>query len=96
MKLEYSPVKYNEHSPACTGHLPDTVITVMDDNALNIDGEVYEFDPSDVAWPTISTDTDGVILEAHREAGILYATVRRFYTSGCGSWDDGLYSEVTP
>ena len=96
MILRYSPVKYNEHSPACAGHLPDTIITVMDDNALNIDGEVYEFDPLDVAWPTIAQDTEGVILEAHREAGILYVTVRRFYTSGCGSWDTGLYSEVTP
>jgi hypothetical protein len=89
MKLRYSPVKYNAHSPACAGHLSDTVITVMDDNALNIDGEVYEFDPLDVAWPTISADTDGVILEAHREGGELYVTVRRFYTSDWQSW----YSE---
>ena len=96
MKLRYSPVKYNAYSPACAGHLPDTVITVMDDNALNIDGEVYEFDPADVAWPTISADTDGVILEAHREAGILHVTVRRFYSSSCGQWDDGQYHEGTP
>lgn len=96
MKLRYSPVKYNAHSPACAGHLPDTVITVMDDNALNIDGEVYEFDPLDVAWPTIAQDTEGMILEVHREGGELFVTVRRFYSSSCGQWDDGQYHEGTP
>ena len=89
MKLKYSPVKYNEHSPACVGRLSDTISIVMDDNSLNIDFELYEFDSSDVAWPTISADTDGVILEAHREGGELYVTVRRFYTIDWQSW----YSE---
>ena len=96
MMLRYSPVKYNEHSPACAGYLSDSVITVMDDNALNIDGEVYEFDPLDVAWPTIAEDSGAVILEAHREAGILFVTVRRFYSSSCARWDDGQYHEGTP
>ena len=86
MKLKYSPCKHDR----------DTLITPLDDNALNIDGEVYEFDPADVAWPTISQDTEGVILEAHREGGELYVTVRRFYSSSCGQWDDGQYHEGTP
>ena len=96
MYLKYSPMKYNEHSPACSGSKSDTEIAVQDENTLIVDGEVYEFDPLDVAWPTISADTDGVILEAHREAGILHVTVRRFYSSSCGQWDDGQYHEGTP
>jgi hypothetical protein len=94
MNLKYSPVKYNEQSPACIGHKPDTEITVKDDNTLLIDGEFYEFDPSDVAWPTISEDTGGIIIEAHREDGMLFVTVRRFYTLSCAEWDDGQYHEV--
>jgi hypothetical protein len=86
MRIKYSPCKHDR----------DTLIEAVDGNTLRIDGELYEFDPGDVAWPAIVQDTEGLILEAHREAGILYATVRRFYTSGCGSWDDGLYSEVKP
>jgi hypothetical protein len=84
MKIRYSPCKYD-----C-----DTTITVMDDNALNIDGKVYEFDPLDVAWPTIAQDTEGVILEAHREGGELYVTVRRFYSGSCSEWDDCQYHEA--
>ena len=91
MKIKYGPVKFNEYSPACVGKSPDTLITPLDDNALSIDGEVYSFDPLDVAWPTINQDTQGVILEAHREAGILHVTVRRFYSSSCGQWDSGAY-----
>ena len=79
MKIKYSPCKHDR----------DTLITVMDDNALRIDGEDYAFDPDDVAWPTIAQDTQGVILEAHREGGELYVTIRRFYTSDWQSW----YSE---
>ena len=86
MNLKYSPCKHDR----------DTLITVMDDNSLSIDGEVYEFDPMDVAWPTIAQDTNGVILEAHREGGELFCTVRRFYSGGCGDWDTGDYHEVTP
>jgi hypothetical protein len=89
MKLKYSPVLYNANSPACSGFQPDSNIVVMDDNVLNVDGNIYEFDPLDVAWPTINQDTEGVILEAHREGGVIHATVRRFYTSDWQSW----YSE---
>ena len=96
MRIKYSPVKYNEHSPACVGHKPDTEIVVQDENTLLVDGEVYEFDPLDVAWPTIAEDSGAVILEAHREAGILFVTVRRFYSSSCAQWDDGQYHEGTP
>ena len=86
MRVKYSPCKHDR----------DTLITVMDDNALNIDGEIFEFDPMDVAWPTINQDTEGRIIEAHREGGELYVTVRRFYSGDCSSWDDTLYHEVTP
>jgi hypothetical protein len=86
MRLKYSPCKHDR----------DTLITVMDDNALNIDGEVYEFDPLDVAWPTIAQDTDGVILEAHRDSRELYVTVRRFYSGNCSAWDDVKYHTLSP
>ena len=83
MRLRYSPCKHDR----------DTLIAVMDDNALNIDGEVYEFDPSDVAFEECAVQTGGVILEAHREGGELYVTVRRFYSGSCSEWDDCKYHE---
>jgi hypothetical protein len=97
MKLKYSPCKWNPYAASQYADYTksDTVITVMDDNALNIDGDTFEFDPMDVEWPTISTDTNGVILEAHRVDGELYVTVRRFYTGSCSDWDTRDYHEVT-
>ena len=92
MKLRYSPVKYNEHSPACVGHKPDTEIIYVDENSISIDNEVYGFDPGMVAWPKVAQDTDGVILSASRDtSGELSLCVRRFYSSSCGTWDTGEY-----
>jgi hypothetical protein len=98
MKIKYSPCKWNPyaaHNFAPTTQ-PDTEIKVLSDDILQIDGEPYEFSPLDVQWPKISEQTSGVILEAHREDGELYVTVRRFYTQSCSGWDSGDYHEVTP
>jgi len=86
MNLKYSPCKSGT----------DTIIKVLGPDTLQIDGQEYEFSPLDVQWPDIHTQTNGVILEAHREDGELYATVRRFYTQECASWDTAQYHEVTP
>ena len=98
MRIKYSPCKWNPYAAHnfLVGTLPDTEIVVIDANTLSIDGQVYSFDPASVTWPTIAQDSGGVILEAHREAGILYLTARRFYTHSCGQWDDAQYHEVTP
>jgi len=98
VKLLYSPCKWNPYaassfSPATES---DTEIKVLSDDILQIDGQEYEFSPDDVQWPKISEQTGGVILEAHREDGELYVTVRRFYTQECASWDTAQYTEVTP
>ena len=88
MKIKSSPQRYSD--PA--SQEPDTIITIMDDWNVNVDGEVYTFDSTDVQWPTISTDTNGVIQEAHLESGELYLTILRRYTvfTGC-PWDTGVY-----
>ena len=86
MHIKYSPCKHDR----------DTLIEFVDENTIRIDGELYEFDANDVAWPTIIQDTEGLILEAHREAGELFATVRRFYSASCSEWDTGAYHEVRP
>ena len=85
MRIKYSPCKSNR----------DTTINVIDENALTIDGEEHSFDAESVAWPDISAETNGAIIEAHREGGELHLTVLRKYTSSCSEWDDGQYHEVT-
>jgi hypothetical protein len=92
MKIKYSPVLYNPYSPACSGLPPETQILYIDENTISVDGEIYSFDIS-VSWPSVSQDTNGVILEAHRESGELFVTVRRFYTGSCGAWDTGAYGD---
>lgn len=84
MKIKYSPVHTNK----------DTIIEATGENTLRIDGVDYEFDPESVTWPEISEQTEGVILEAHREDGELYVTVRRFYSGSCSGWDTAQYHEV--
>ena len=86
MKVKYSPVN----------SIKDTSIEATGENTLRIDGEGYEFDASSVTWPDVSEQTEGVILEAHREDGELFVTVRRFYSGSCSDWDTGGYHEVTP
>ena len=85
MNLKYSPCKSSH----------DTLIAVTAESTITIDGEDYEFDDS-VIWPDISEQTDGRILEAHRESGELYITVRRFYTGSCSGWDTAEFHEVAP
>lgn len=84
MKIKYSPCSTNR----------DTIIKAVDDNTIRIDGTDYEFDTESVTWPEISEQTDGAILEAHREAGDLYVTVLRFYSGSCTDWDTGAHHAV--
>jgi hypothetical protein len=86
MKLKYSPVHSNK----------DTFIEAIGENALRIDGEDYEFDIASVTWPEIREQTEGIILEAHREDGELFCTIRRFYSGSCSGWDTAEYWEVNP
>ena len=79
-----------KHSP-CQRDGYDTQIEYVDENTINIDGEDYSFDPQHVSWPNVSQDTNGFIIEAHRESGELFVTVRRFYKSGHEAWDTGAY-----
>lgn len=84
MKIKYSPCHTNK----------DTEIEAASENTLRIDDTDYEFDLESVTWPEISTQTEGVILEAHREANELFVTVRRFYSGSCSGWDTGDYHAV--
>ena len=92
MKIKYSPCKFNEHAeikaPA------DTIIKFKDENTVRIDGELYEFDNESITFPDIHSQTNGIILEAHRTDEELFITVRRFYTDTC-QWDTGEYQEIT-
>lgn len=83
MKLKYQPIKstYN------------TVISVSKDT-LTIDGIDYTFDAESVAWPDINAQTDGAILEAHREDGEVCATALRRHTGSWQAWYSPDYVEV--
>ena len=85
MRIKYSPQKA-EH---------DTVIKVVDENTVSIDGAEHGFDSESVAYPDIAQETQYAILEAHREDDELYLTVLRQYSGLCLEWDDGHYHEVT-
>jgi hypothetical protein len=83
MYLKYSPCKSNT----------ETIFTVKSENLIIIDGEEYEFDVDSVAFPSIYSDTNGVILKAYRQDSKLYITILRKYTDSC-PWDDTKYHEV--
>ena len=85
MHIKYSPQKA-EH---------DTIINVIDDNTISINGVAHGFDAESISYPDIAQETQCAILEAHREDGELYLTVLRQYTGSCSEWDDGQYHEVT-
>ena len=85
MRIKYGPQKA-EH---------DTIIKVIDENTVNIDGIEHGFDAESVFYPDIAQETQYAILEAYREAGELYLTVLRQYSGSCSEWDDGQYHEVT-
>jgi len=95
MKIKFSPCKWNPNAPHSAGVLPDTTIVVQDENTILVDGEPYAFSPDDMQWDDAASQTDDVITAAHREGGVLYLTIRRFYTGSYPSWDDGQYHEVT-
>jgi len=96
MKLKYGPCKWNPYAasnfPDTTK--PDTEAAVSGANMLVIDGVEYEFDADSVEFPDIHEQTGGAIIEAHRESGELFVTIRRFYT-GSPCMDDCQYHEVT-
>lgn len=90
MNLKYSPVVWNPNASHKANVLPDTTMSVADENTLIVDGVDYEFAPTDVAWDDPATATDGVILDASRDTnGMLCLVVRRYYTGTRPSWDDG-------
>ncbi len=100
MKLKYGPRLWNpnaaHHFP---GANPDTVIEVIDENTLRVDGELYEFPADGVTCDDIREQTGGVIEEAHRDAdGVLCVTVRRFFSTPGGerAWYSEDYVEVLP
>lgn len=100
MKLKYGPCRWNPNA-ACDfpGCLPDTVIEVVGENTLRVDGELYEFPADGIECPDIREQTGGVIEEAHRdESGTLCVTVRRFFTQPGGelAWYSENYVEVPP
>jgi len=90
MKIKYSPCKWNPYASSQfpEGTNPDTEIEVLNGNIISIDGELFEFDESSVIFPDIHEQTNGIIHEAHRTDGVLFVTVRRFYTGSC-EWDTG-------
>lgn len=79
MHIKYSPCNSNK----------DTVIIVKNTTTIVIDGKEYVFDSDGVQWPNVAKETDGAILEAHREDGELYLTAVRFYSGSCSEWDTG-------
>lgn len=98
MKIKYSPCGWNPYAAHNfpDGTKPDTEIKVRNENTIEIDGKVFEFDTGSVQWPNISQQTEDRIIEARRESGWLYLTVRRFYTRSCSGWDTGDYHDVQP
>jgi hypothetical protein len=86
MKLKYSPVHINTQ---------ETYIEYIDANTISIDGKTYEFDLDTVIWDDVSTQTNGVILEAKRVDGELWLIVRRYYTDlKWPDWDTGDYHDI--
>jgi len=78
---------------------PETVIEVVDENTIRVDGELYEFPSDGIECPDIREQTNGVIEEAHRDSdGTLCVTVRRFFSSPGGelAWYSEDYVEVKP
>jgi hypothetical protein len=73
----------------------DSTVKAPDTNSILITKTIHEFDLSD-SFPDIFRETDGEIIEAHRESGILFATVRRCYSFDFHGWYTGEYGEVTP
>lgn len=73
----------------------DSTIKAIDDNSILVDKTIREFDDSET-FPDICAETNGEIIEAHRESGVLRATVRRFYLADYKDWYTGEYEDVAP
>ena len=84
MRIKYSPQK--------AGH--DTIIKVIDENTVSIDGIEHGFDAESVAYPDIAQETQYAILEAHRENGELFLTVLRQYRTSWREWYSDEYQEL--
>ncbi len=94
MKIIYAPCKVILPCKDLKG-LPDTEIKYIDENSIEIDGDLYEFDKDSVIFKELYFATDGRIMEAYRDdQDELYITVRRFYTESCSGWDDGEYHDI--
>jgi hypothetical protein len=74
----------------------DTLIKVINDNDVMIDGVLYEFNPQAVEFPDLAILTNGVINNAQRIDGELHLDMPRFYTQSCSGWDTAEFHEVTP
>jgi len=85
MRIKYSPCKSYR----------DTVIKVIGENTITIDGDDHAFAADSVSWPDIFAETNGAIIEAHREDGELCLTVLRFYSQSCSDWDSGNYHDLS-
>jgi len=85
MCIKYSPQKADH----------DTIIKVIDENTVDIDGVEHGFDAESIAYPDIAQETQCAILEAHRENGELYLTILRQYTSSWREWYSTDYVQVT-
>jgi len=80
MKVWYSPCKAGK----------ETIIEIVSENKIIIDGSEFEFDLNSVYWQDIGSQTDGKILDAKRVDGELYLKVFRGYEKSC-PWDTGDY-----
>ena len=83
---------YIKYSP-CQNPNIETQFYVKDDYTIVIDNEEYVFDIDSVTWPDIASQTNGVIIEAHKEDNTIYVTIQRYYKESC-PWDDSKYHEV--
>ena len=84
MRIKYSPQKADH----------DTIIKVIDENTVSVDGVEHEFDPESVSFPYVAQETQYAVLEAHRENGELFLTVLRQYTTSWQEWYSPDYVEV--
>lgn len=93
MKIKYLPCLRSKSIEARLH--PESIFEFVNENALRIDGVLYEFDENSDIWPEIFIETDHVISEAFRDdSGELNITARRFYSTLPKEWDTGEYHEV--
>lgn len=84
VNIKYSP---------CKSETKNTAIVIRSATDIEVDGVIYTFDFDGIKWPDVAVETDYAIIEAHRAAGELFLTVRRFYTGSCSDWDSGAFHD---